>query len=105
MEADSTARNSWFRPSYYVANPRRSTAKFRQHILARCVAGLETDDGCFHITEDPIHVHDLQAAILNRTRLTYHYMAATSGLLTDVEGNVVKKLLALGNKTVTVRER
>ncbi len=50
-------------------------------------------------------MHDLQAAILNRTRLTYHYMAATSGLLTDVEGNVVKKLLALGNKTVTVRER
>jgi Protein of unknown function (DUF1501) len=58
----------------------------------------KTDDLCFHITEDPIHVHDLQATILNRlgmdhTRLTYHYMGRDFRL-TDVEGNVVKKLLA-----------
>jgi len=58
----------------------------------------KTDDLCFHITEDPIHVHDLQATILNRLgmdhkRLTYHYMGRDFRL-TDVEGNVVKKLLA-----------
>ena len=57
-----------------------------------------TDDLCFHITEDPVHVHDLQATILNRLgmdhkRLTYHYMGRDFRL-TDVEGNVVKKLLA-----------
>ncbi len=58
----------------------------------------KTDDLCFHITEDPIHVHDLQATILNclgmdHTRLTYRYMGREFRL-TDVEGNVVKKLLA-----------
>jgi hypothetical protein len=58
----------------------------------------KTDDLCFHITEDPIHVHDLQATILNQLgmdhkRLTYHYMGRDFRL-TDVEGNVVTKLLA-----------
>ena len=58
----------------------------------------KTDDLCFHITEDPIHVHDLQATILqclgmDHTRLTYRYMGREFRL-TDVEGNVVKKLLA-----------
>ena len=66
-------------------------------IAAGKVVG-KTDDLCFHITEDPIHVHDLQATILNRlgmdhTRLTYHYMGRDFRL-TDVEGNVVKKLMA-----------
>ena len=47
-------------------------------IKAGTVVG-KTDDLCFHITEDPIHVHDLQATILNRlgmehTKLTYQYM-------------------------------
>jgi hypothetical protein len=58
----------------------------------------KTDELCFHITEDPVHVHDLQATILNRlgmdhTRLTYRYMGREFRL-TDVAGNVVKKLLA-----------
>jgi len=57
----------------------------------------KTDDLCFNIVEDKVHVHDLQATILNRlgfdhTRLTYHYMGRDFRL-TDVEGNVVKKLL------------
>ena len=57
----------------------------------------KTDDLCFNILEDKIHVHDLQATILNRlgfdhTRLTYHYMGRDFRL-TDVEGSVVKKLL------------
>jgi uncharacterized protein (DUF1501 family) len=58
----------------------------------------KTDDLCFHITEDPVHVHDLQATILNRlgmdhTRLTYRYMGREFRL-TDVSGSVVQKLLA-----------
>jgi hypothetical protein len=57
----------------------------------------KTDDLCFHITQDPIHVHDLQATILNRlgiehTRLTYQYMGRDFRL-TDLEGKVVEKLL------------
>ena len=57
----------------------------------------KTDDLCFHIVEDKIHVHDLQATILNRlgfdhTRLTYRYMGRDFRL-TDVEGRVVTKLL------------
>ena len=58
----------------------------------------KTDDLGFNIVEDKVHVHDLQATILNtlgfdHTRLTYHYMGRDFRL-TDVSGNVVKKLLA-----------
>jgi hypothetical protein len=58
----------------------------------------KTDDLCMNITEDPVHVHDLQATLLNRlglehTRLTYHHMGRDFRL-TDVEGNVVQKMLA-----------
>jgi len=58
----------------------------------------KTDDFGFTILEDKIHVHDLQATALNclgldHTRLTYHYLGRDFRL-TDVEGNVVKKLLA-----------
>ncbi len=58
----------------------------------------KTDDLCMNIVEDKIHVHDLQATILHclgleHTRLTYHHMGRDFRL-TDVEGNVVKKLLA-----------
>jgi hypothetical protein len=58
----------------------------------------KTDDLCFHIEEDPIHVHDLQATLLrtlgfDHTRLTYRYMGRDFRL-TDVEGVVVKDLLA-----------
>ena len=45
-----------------------------------------------------MHVHDLQATILqclgfDHTRLTYRYMGREFRL-TDVEGTVVKKMLA-----------
>ncbi len=65
-------------------------------IKAGTVVG-KTDDLCFHIMDDPIHVHDLQATILNRlgmehTRLTYQYMGRDFRL-TDLEGKVVQKLL------------
>ena len=58
----------------------------------------KTDDLCMNITEDKVHVHDLQATILHclgleHTRLTYHHMGRDFRL-TDVAGNVVPKMLA-----------
>ena len=58
----------------------------------------ETDDFGYNIVKDPFHVHDLQATILNQLglnheRLTYKYQGRHFRL-TDVHGNVVKKILA-----------
>jgi uncharacterized protein (DUF1501 family) len=58
----------------------------------------KTDDLCLNIVEDPIHVNDLQATILHclgfdHTRLTYKHMGREFRL-TDIAGNVVKKMLA-----------
>jgi hypothetical protein len=58
----------------------------------------ETDDYCYNITKDPVHVHDLQATILHalgvdHKRLTFKYQGRWFRL-TDVHGNVVKKVLA-----------
>ena len=57
-----------------------------------------TDDLGFHVVENPVHVHDLQATILallgfDHERLTYHH-AGRDFRLTDVEGQVVKALIA-----------
>jgi hypothetical protein len=57
----------------------------------------ETDDYCYNITQDPIHVHDLNATLLNNlgidhTRLTYKYQGRHFRL-TDVHGAVVRKIL------------
>jgi uncharacterized protein (DUF1501 family) len=56
-----------------------------------------TDDLGFKVTEDPIHVHDLQATMLHclgmdHTRLTYKHMGREFRL-TDVAGTVVQKML------------
>jgi hypothetical protein len=58
----------------------------------------ETDDLGYHVARDPVHVHDLQATILhlmglNHEKLTYRFQGRDYRL-TDVHGNVVKKLLA-----------
>ena len=58
----------------------------------------QTDDLGFNIVENPVHVHDLQATILNQLgldheRLTYRY-AGRDFRLTDVHGKVVRELLA-----------
>lgn len=57
-----------------------------------------TDELGFGITENPVHVHDLQATILHllgmeHTRLTYRFQGRDYRL-TDVHGNVVQALLA-----------
>ncbi|HWY74372.1 MAG TPA: DUF1501 domain-containing protein, partial [Verrucomicrobiae bacterium] len=57
-----------------------------------------TDDFGFHIVEDRVHVHDLHATILyllgfEHTKLTYRFQGRNFRL-TDVEGELVKKLLA-----------
>lgn len=58
----------------------------------------KTDDLGFHVTEDPVHVHDLQATILHllgldHERLTFTYQGRQFRL-TDVHGKVVTKLLS-----------
>jgi hypothetical protein len=58
----------------------------------------ETDDFCFNIIRDPVHVHDLQATLLHlmgldHERLTYRFQGRDYRL-TDVDGRVVKPLLA-----------
>jgi Protein of unknown function (DUF1501) len=57
----------------------------------------ETDDYSYNITRDPVHVHDLNATILqclgiDHTRLTYKYQGRHFRL-TDVHGTVVKQAL------------
>jgi hypothetical protein len=57
-----------------------------------------TDDLGFHIAENPVHVHDLQATILHclgfdHERLVYHH-AGRDFRLTDVSGRVVREILA-----------
>ncbi len=57
-----------------------------------------TDDYCYNILEDPVHIHDIQATVLNclgieHTKLTYKFQGRYFRL-TDVAGNVVTKALA-----------
>jgi len=58
----------------------------------------ETDDFSYNIVKEGVHVHDLNATILHlmgveHTRLTYRYQGRDFRL-TDIHGEVVKKLLA-----------
>jgi uncharacterized protein (DUF1501 family) len=63
-------------------------------------AGLslgQSDELGFNVAEDRVHVHDLHATLLHllgfdHTRLTYKFQGRNFRL-TDVHGNVVKKLL------------
>jgi uncharacterized protein (DUF1501 family) len=61
------------------------------HVIGR------TDDFGYHVVEQPYHVHDLQATILDRlgldhTRLTYPFQGRQFRL-TDVHGNVIRAAL------------
>jgi hypothetical protein len=58
----------------------------------------ETDDYCYNITRDPVHVHDLNATLLHvlgidHTKLTFRYQGRDFRL-TDIHGEVVHKLLS-----------
>ena len=57
----------------------------------------ETDDYCYNITKNPVHVFDLQATILqclgvDHTRLTFQFKGRHFRL-TDVAGSVVKQIV------------
>jgi hypothetical protein len=58
----------------------------------------ETDDYCYNIVRDPVHVHDFQATVLNclgidHERLTFRFQGRDFRL-TDVHGKLVNGLLA-----------
>ncbi len=58
----------------------------------------ETDEFSYNITENPVHIHDLNATILhclgiNHEKLTYRYQGRDFRL-TDVHGKIVNDLLA-----------
>ncbi len=57
----------------------------------------QTDDYCYNVVEDPVHVYDLQATALHclgidHKRLTFKYQGRHFRL-TDIHGNVVEPLL------------
>jgi len=58
----------------------------------------ETDDWCYNIVKDPVHIHDFNATVLrcmglDHTKLTFKFQGRDFRL-TDVHGNVVSGLLA-----------
>ena len=57
-----------------------------------------TDDFCYNITENPVHVHDLHATMLHllgidHEKLTYRFQGRYFRL-TDVHGHIVKDILS-----------
>lgn len=57
----------------------------------------ETDDFCYNIVKDPVHVHDLHATVLHllgieHTKLTFPFQGRDFRL-TDIHGGLVKPLL------------
>jgi hypothetical protein len=58
----------------------------------------ETDDFSYNVVSDPVHIHDLQATVLqclgvDHTKLTFLFQGRHFRL-TDVAGSTVKQLLA-----------
>ncbi len=58
----------------------------------------ETDDYCYNVVRDPVHVHDIQATLLHclgvdHKRLTYKFQGRHFRL-TDTAGSLVKQILA-----------
>jgi hypothetical protein len=58
----------------------------------------QTDDYCYNVVENPVHIHDYNATILrclgiDHTKLTFRFQGRDFRL-TDVHGNVVQPLLA-----------
>ncbi len=58
----------------------------------------QTDDYCYNVVENPVHIHDLNATILhtlgmNHERLTFRFQGRDFRL-TDIHGELVKGILA-----------
>ena len=58
----------------------------------------KTDDMGYHVVEDPVHIHDVQATLLhllgiNHQKLTFQHQGRDFRL-TDVDGKIVEGLLA-----------
>ncbi len=58
----------------------------------------QTDDYCYNVVENPVHIHDLNATILhtlglNHEQLTYRFQGRDFRL-TDIHGEIIKPLLA-----------
>jgi hypothetical protein len=58
----------------------------------------ETDDYCYNIVENPVHIHDFNATMLHlmgidHTKLTYRFQGRDFRL-TDIHGEVVKGIVA-----------
>jgi hypothetical protein len=58
----------------------------------------ETDDFCFNIARDPVHVHDLNATLLHLLGFNHEHLTFRAEgrdyRLTDVHGRVMRGLLA-----------
>ncbi|MDB5391698.1 MAG: hypothetical protein JWM11_7344, partial [Planctomycetaceae bacterium] len=57
----------------------------------------ETDEYCYKVVKDPVHVHDMQATLMqalgiDHKKLTFRYQGRDFRL-TDVHGTVVKGIL------------
>jgi hypothetical protein len=57
----------------------------------------ETDEYCYNVVRDGVHVHDLNATIMHllgidHTRLTYRYQGRDFRL-TDIHGEIVTNVL------------
>ncbi|HND53140.1 MAG TPA: DUF1501 domain-containing protein [Pirellulaceae bacterium] len=79
-------------------HPRNFTMWFAGGGMKAGVVHGETDDFSYNITQNPVHIHDLNATILHclgidHTKLTYRFQGRDFRL-TDVHGNVVKEILA-----------
>jgi arylsulfatase A-like enzyme len=58
----------------------------------------ETDEFCYNVVRDPVHVHDLNATLLyllgvDHTKLTFRFQGRDYRL-TDVHGRVVHAVVA-----------
>ena len=58
----------------------------------------QTDDFCYNVVENPVHIHDLNATVLrclgiNHEKLTYRFQGRDFRL-TDIHGEAVKGILA-----------
>jgi hypothetical protein len=79
-------------------HPRCFTMWFAGGGMKAGITHGETDDFSYNVTKDPVHIHDLNATILhclgvNHEKLTFRFQGRDFRL-TDVEGKVVKEILA-----------